>query len=1548
MKKRHFFPRFTALFVTAGLLLPPQPLLSLALSDDTLRVLQPGNNSGLEEEIGQVLRSPEVPDEIAAPTAAGLEEGGDKDGAKRDSGDTSLEGPGVQVEARKSVGEPLWHPDNVALEGGHVLEVAAHREIGSRASQQDTYRMTPLIVGGVTVGHVTVRADGMGALPQGERASVMVTDGIPRELQKSPSLPILRGYAGLKEENRALKRPAIQGMVAEAVRAVHERMAQVNIRYLENARNKTGEILLGSTAAVELVVGDEAFVAAVGDTRSYLIRGGKMGLLTPDDSVAWMQSKKKMEEMDEKASWLDMANAVRRSKERHLLIQFLGRVERAPPNRSSGPMPAELGIHQVVVRLEPGDLLLGTTDGVHGVVGDYELLLSAEDPSRPVEQVVADLMGRAKSGTDNRLITLTRCRGPAAGLEEGTWTAERISDYQRELEQLAHEIKRVQPYIELTLKLALGHSPELGEEESFRRYKDLFERDFKPALALWIHPPRMREEGAGRELTLPERWARASQAALSAAENLDRQSQAVGELLQRKFPDEVLPALSEEDRPHLDSGRFLLLNRILHRLIRGFINTNGRFDALGAPGRVDVGRFLKEFCGFLKPDVIAPLSSAQQPVTYGPLAVSFAPAEKGLPEIFVDQNNLLLVLENLVANASHAAYQANQALAVKDRQPVSVSISAHREGDQVVITVRDEGPGIPPGILASLWSGERASSQPLEEGHGFGVGIVRAVVEAAGGSLDIESEPGRGAAFTLRFPAVSAAGLEEVERWLQTLERGPAAQKRSIMDQMTKRIRSSEKVPEGLQVYSDRLTRALAVNLRDPTSWGVRASAQRLLTALAAHEAFHESMDEMGITPQRLGFPEGVDLEALSRFGPVWSGILKQAVDRRLSLGGRAALRWRLLLAARRSRTNLVEVGQQWLTHLSCLEKLEGALGLPSMGAEVHFHPDREGPGAAPVAVNLAEGAGHHAMVPVHLEKAAHPEKGEEDLLDIRLLPGALGSFSALLHQFLESSGAKKAPSVVGHYSVGMDLKGDAVPILLALFFGDPEHPWAPVKASGGAAAGLPGRNSYRGQTLDLHEGKVSDILQTNMDVRPAMVNGEILARHDLEAVALLSRASTSTEPDSQGRLLRALFDRFLRELDAWLLEVGGEKLLKQVHAARDHVATHSGSAQGPSPQMDRASHLIFERLHGISPERYWEIAEALKPITGRIQRAQKEERGPDPEDLEEGRELLEERARSNTQARPQREALQKILHETLDRIRLALLVDPKVVEAVSNYRQAIIRGDFGELGVRYQNVLDGITAAVFASGRTIDEETRLAALLEILDPEKGTKIRAALQEERGKSKETLPPAAGLEEGERIAQWVGETLGTSAVFPEENRASLAAGQEVIVSAGGELQMPILTRVMRIGEDSPAPRGIRSERLIVVEQGLLPSDVLTELSKFGTVQEIGPGQVPEAVAQVRQKLQREGPGALKDLFVVKTGSELETALGSELGRLDSWDFPMAVVALPAGLVSQLSSRGLILYLLDILARADPIPQRRMERLESIRDTGTELQLLSTRA
>ena len=94
--------------------------------------------------------------------------------------------------------------------------------------------------------------------------------------------------------------------------------------------------------------------------------------------------------------------------------------------------------------------------------------------------------------------------------------------------------------------------------------------------------------------------------------------------------------------------------------------------------------------------------------------------------------------------------------AVKYTPPGStVQVSLFREGDQVVLTVEDNGSGIPeedlPRIFERFYRVDKARSRAAG-GTGLGLAIVRDTVEKRGGTVEAANRPGGGAVFTVRWP----------------------------------------------------------------------------------------------------------------------------------------------------------------------------------------------------------------------------------------------------------------------------------------------------------------------------------------------------------------------------------------------------------------------------------------------------------------------------------------------------------------------------------------------------------------------------------------------------------------------------------------------------------------------------------------------------------------------------------------------------------------------------------------------------------------------------
>jgi signal transduction histidine kinase len=136
-----------------------------------------------------------------------------------------------------------------------------------------------------------------------------------------------------------------------------------------------------------------------------------------------------------------------------------------------------------------------------------------------------------------------------------------------------------------------------------------------------------------------------------------------------------------------------------------------------------------------------------------------------LPLVLGDRPGLRRALQNLIQNAArHAAAGRWIGIAAEAGRAAGASV--------VRITVRDRGPGIPPGeearIFQAFYRGRQALSAGVS-GSGLGLSLVQRIMDAHGGAVEVESTPGAGSAFTLVLPVAPASS-----RRVTSIEEGNA------------------------------------------------------------------------------------------------------------------------------------------------------------------------------------------------------------------------------------------------------------------------------------------------------------------------------------------------------------------------------------------------------------------------------------------------------------------------------------------------------------------------------------------------------------------------------------------------------------------------------------------------------------------------------------------------------------------------------------------------------------------------------------------------------
>jgi serine/threonine protein phosphatase PrpC len=250
---------------------------------------------------------------------------------------------------------PQDEASRVTLEAWLVTDVGVVRD-----HNEDSAFMEP------TKGFFIV-ADGMGGHAAGEVASAMAVDtvkttleGARTEIEAFKKLPSDAGRRGIVQ--------LLQNAVLSAHQAVYQRG--------QAEPYKAG---MGTTLDVVLVAGPEAFVAHVGDSRTYLIRDGKPSQITTDHTVAEVlviEGKLTIEEAQV-------------SPLRTILVNAIG-------------VSADVGVEMAHVTLKKDDRLLLCSDGMHDYFPAEDEIaerLSAEKPGDALAEMVE--LAKTRGGHDN-------------------------------------------------------------------------------------------------------------------------------------------------------------------------------------------------------------------------------------------------------------------------------------------------------------------------------------------------------------------------------------------------------------------------------------------------------------------------------------------------------------------------------------------------------------------------------------------------------------------------------------------------------------------------------------------------------------------------------------------------------------------------------------------------------------------------------------------------------------------------------------------------------------------------------------------------------------------------------------------------------------------------------------------------------------------------------------------------------------------------------------------------------------------------------------------
>jgi protein phosphatase len=223
-------------------------------------------------------------------------------------------------------------------------------------------------------GHVLLVADGMGGHRAGEVASALSVASIEAFV-----LHLLRRFSNLQ----AADEPGV-------LRDFQAALRQADARLVEEAAHHPEFAGMGTTLTLAFASGWTLFVVHAGDSRCYLLRGGRLRQLTADHTVAAEMARRGMIKPE----------AVGRHQWRHVVTNVLG--------GGTGEVRAE--VHRV--ELEAGDAVLLCTDGLSDMVGDGQIagVLAGEgEPAAACRRLVE--AANAAGGRDNVTAVVARFEG---------------------------------------------------------------------------------------------------------------------------------------------------------------------------------------------------------------------------------------------------------------------------------------------------------------------------------------------------------------------------------------------------------------------------------------------------------------------------------------------------------------------------------------------------------------------------------------------------------------------------------------------------------------------------------------------------------------------------------------------------------------------------------------------------------------------------------------------------------------------------------------------------------------------------------------------------------------------------------------------------------------------------------------------------------------------------------------------------------------------------------------------------------------------------------
>ncbi|NEU07911.1 two-component sensor histidine kinase [Flavihumibacter sp. R14] len=131
-------------------------------------------------------------------------------------------------------------------------------------------------------------------------------------------------------------------------------------------------------------------------------------------------------------------------------------------------------------------------------------------------------------------------------------------------------------------------------------------------------------------------------------------------------------------------------------------------------------------------------------------AVMYENLGRDIPLLSIIPQDIGRVLLNLYNNAFYSVTQKHHLHPEIHFEP-SVTVSSEKNGEFVLIRIRDNGTGIPKNVLDKIYQ-PFFTTKPTGQGTGLGLSLSYDIIKAHGGELKVESKEGEGAEFTISLP----------------------------------------------------------------------------------------------------------------------------------------------------------------------------------------------------------------------------------------------------------------------------------------------------------------------------------------------------------------------------------------------------------------------------------------------------------------------------------------------------------------------------------------------------------------------------------------------------------------------------------------------------------------------------------------------------------------------------------------------------------------------------------------------------------------------------